>query len=273
VKKTGLIGIVLAFTVTLAGCGAPANGGQTSGSGDGAKKETIVVASNTTYPPFEYGDNGQIVGFDIDMIKDIAKVENLNVQIKSVSFDGIIPALQAGSVDAAVAGMTIKKDRLQHVNFSNAYYKSGVSILTKKNSPIHSLSDLKGHVVATETGTSSVDVLKKAGITNIKQFSVTQDAYNALESGGADAVVFDNPSNVLFAKSHTDVHIVGGLLTGEYYGIAVSKNKPDLLKKINDGLKKIQANGEYAKLFDKYLNGDKRGMIKGTVDPNSVAVS
>ncbi len=262
----------MAVAVALAGCGAQTNSGSNTSSGSGQKQDTIVVASNATFPPFEYAQNGKIVGFDIDMIKEIGKAEHLNVQIKSVSFDGIIPALQAGSVDAAVAGMTIKKDRMQNVNFSNAYYRSGVSVLTKKGSSIHNLADLKGHVVATETATSSVDVLKKAGITNIKQFSITQDAYNALESGGADAVVFDNPSNVLFAKSHPDVHIVGGLLTGEYYGIAVSKKKPELLKEINDGLKKIQENGEYKKLFDKYFNGDERGMVKGVVSPASVAV-
>ncbi|MCL6631479.1 MAG: basic amino acid ABC transporter substrate-binding protein [Alicyclobacillus herbarius] len=272
-KKTGAFGAALALALVLAGCGTQNQNNSSTTSGKGQGEQSIVIASNATYPPFEYAENGKIVGFDIDMIKEIAQAEHLKVQIKSVSFDGIIPALQAGSVDAAVAGMTIKKDRLQNVNFSNAYYRSGVSILTKKNSPIHSLQDLKGHVVATETGTSSVDVLKKAGITNIKQFSVTQDAYNALESGGADAVVFDNPSNVLFAKSHNDVHIVGGLLTGEYYGIAVTKKNPELLKELNDGLKKIQQNGEYEKLFDKYFNGDKRGMIKGVVNPNSVAVN
>ncbi|MCL6592837.1 MAG: transporter substrate-binding domain-containing protein, partial [Alicyclobacillus sp.] len=132
---------------------------------------------------------------------------------------------------------------------------------------------LKNHVVATKKGTSSVDLLTKSGVKNIKQFDNIDQAYSALETGGADAVVFDNPVNINFKNSHPDTEIVGGLLTGEYYGIAVTKQKPDLLQKINDGLQKLQQNGQYQQLFDKYLGGDKSGMIQGVMDPQSVALN
>src|SRR3546814_11820703 len=87
-------------------------------------------------------------------------------------FNGIIPSLQAGSVDAAVAGITIKTSRMQNVNFSNAYYKSGLSVLVKKDSKITGFDDLKGHVVATKKATSSVDYMMDHGIDAkyIKQF-------------------------------------------------------------------------------------------------------
>jgi polar amino acid transport system substrate-binding protein/glutamine transport system substrate-binding protein len=236
---------------------------------------TIVVGADTTFPPFETETNGQVTGFDIDMINAIAKAENMTVSLKTLPFDGIIPSLQAGSIDAAVAGITIKKSRMQNVEFSDAYYKSGLSVLVKKDSEIKSFDDLKGHVVATKKATSSVDYLTGHGIEQdyIKQFQSIDAAYQALETGGADAVIFDNPVNVNFKAAHDNVQTVGPLLTGEYYGIAISKQKPELVEKINDGLAKIKQNGEYQKLFEKYFGGDTSGVVKDVQKPDAVAIS
>jgi glutamine transport system substrate-binding protein len=265
-KRTLLASILLAGTM-VAGTGI-------ASATTKSNQETIRVAADTTFPPFESEVNGRVTGFDIAMIKAIAKQENLKIaNISTMQFTGLIPALKAGQVDVAVAGITIKKSRMANVHFSNAYYKSGLSILVKTDSKIKSLSDLKGKLVATKKGTSSVDLLTKSGITNVKQFDNIDDAYNALESGGADAVVFDNPVNINFKSTHTNVKVVGGLLTGEYYGIAISQKDAGLVAKINDGLKKIQADGEYAKLFKEYLGGDKSGMVQGVKSPASVALN
>ncbi|OWT54506.1 basic amino acid ABC transporter substrate-binding protein [Candidimonas nitroreducens] len=256
----GLLFSACAFTATAASSG----------------KATILVGADTTFPPFETEVNGKVTGFDIDMIRAIAKAENLQVSLKTMPFNGIIPSLQAGSIDAAVAGITIKKSRMQNVDFSNAYYKSGLSVLVKADSKIKSFADLKGHVVATKKATSSVDYMTDHGIDQryIKQFQDIDVAYQALMTGGADAVVFDNPVNVNFKTSHDkSVKIVGDLLTGEYYGIAVSKKKPELVKELNDGLAKIKKSGEYHQLFVKYFGGDTRGAVKGVESPSSVAVS
>jgi len=266
-----LLLVGLLTTIVLAGCGTSSS---SSSKSKAPEQQTIKVAADTTFPPFESEKDGKVQGFDIDMINAIAKEENLKVELSTMQFTGLIPALQAQSVDVAVAGITIKKSRLNAVDFSNAYYKSGLSVLTKTNSPIQSVDDLKSKLVATKKGTSSVDLLKAKGIpeANIKQFDNITDAYSALGSGGADAIVFDNPVNLDYANIHKDVHVVGGLLTGEYYGIAVVKNNPDLLKKINDGLKTIKANGEYKKLFDQYFGGDQSGAVKEDLDPAKAAL-
>lgn len=235
----------------------------------------IVVGADTTFPPFEMETNGEVTGFDIDMIKAIAKAEDITVSLKTLPFNGIIPSLQAGSIDAAVAGITIKTSRMQNVDFSDAYYKSGLSVLVKKDSKIKDFADLKGHVVATKKATSSVDYLTDHGFPSdyIKQFQSIDAAYQALVTGGADAVIFDNPVNVTFKAKHDNVTIVGPLLTGEYYGIAISKKKPELVAKINDGLAKIKKSGEYQKLFVTYFGGDVSGVVKGVEKPANIAVS
>ncbi len=268
VKKSAIIASALLLGATLVGCG----GGSTSGSGGG---QEIVVGADTTFPPFtQAAAGGGVTGFDIDLVKKIADVEGLKIkEIKTMPFTGIVPAVNSKQVDVAVAGITIKKSRMEQVNFSNAYYHSGLSILVKSDSNISSLDDLKDKLVGTKKGTSSVDLLKQHNITNVKQYENINEAYAALESGGVDAVVFDNPVNVDFKSKHNDVKIVGGLLTGEYYGIAVNKDEKDLLDKINDGLKKLQDNGEYAKLFDTYFGGDKSGMVDGVKAPQDVALN
>lgn len=235
----------------------------------------IVVGADTTFPPFETETNGAVTGFDIDMVKAIAKSEDMTISLKTLPFNGIIPSLQAGSIDAAVAGITIKTSRMQNVDFSDAYYKSGLSVLVKKDSNIKDFADLKGHVVATKKATSSVDYLTSHGFPSdyVKQFQSIDAAYQALETGGADAVIFDNPVNVNFKTAHGDVKIVGPLLTGEYYGIAISKQKPELVGKINDGLAKIKQSGEYQKLFETYFGGDVSGVVNGVEKPANVAVS
>jgi polar amino acid transport system substrate-binding protein/glutamine transport system substrate-binding protein len=272
-KKLGITLLGCAILLGAAGCSQNQKDNATNTDGT-SKQQTIKVAADTTFPPFESEVNGKVQGFDIDLINAIAKKENLKVDLSTMPFTGLIPALQAGSADVAVAGITIKTSRLEAVNFSDAYYKSGLSVLTKKNSGIKSIDDLKTKTVATKKGTSSVDLLKSKGVpdANIKQFDDINAAYSALESGGADAVVFDNPVNLNFAKDHKDVQTVGDLLTGEYYGIAVNKNDADLLKKINEGLKEVKADGEYKALFDKYFGGDTSGQVTEELDPTKAAL-
>lgn len=256
--------------------GAAFGAGATTADAETSKnKNNIIVGADTTFPPFESEVNGKVTGFDIDMIKAIAKVEGLTVTIKPLPFNGIIPSLQVGSIDAAVAGITIEKSRMKNVDFSDAYYKAGLSILVKDGSRIKDYADLKGHVVATKKATSSVTYLQRHGfdMSHVKQFANIDSAYEALETGGADAVIFDNPVNVNFKAKHHNVEIVGPRLTGEYYGIAITKHRPDLVTKVNAGLAAIKKDGTYRKLFDTYFGGDTSGLVSAVLTPASVAVS
>lgn len=239
-----------------------------------ADNNSIVVGADTTFPPFETEVNGKVAGFDIDMIEAIAKAEGLKVTFRTMPFNGIIPSLQAGSVDAAVAGITIKTSRMQNVDFSDAYYKSGLSVLVKSDSTIKGFADLKGRVVATKKATSSVDYMTSNGLDSkyIKQFQDIDTAYQALMTGGADAVVFDNPVNLNFTTAHSGAKVVGELLTGEYYGIAVSQKSPELAAKLNAGLAKIKKNGEYKQLFVKYFGGDLSGAVNDVKKPADIAI-
>lgn len=279
-KRMTVITFLIALGLVLAACGAGNNSGQDANNGKNQtsnkaeSKKVITVGTNPTFPPFEMEKNGNLVGFDIDLMRAIAEKEGMKVRFKSMQFDGLIPALQTNQIDATIAGMTITKQRMKTVNFSNAYYRAGQSILTMPDSEIKSFDDLKGKLIGTQRGTSSVSYMKNHGIpdSKIKQYDDISTAYNGLENGGVNAVVYDNPVNLNYIKKHkTKAKIVGKLLIGEYTGIAVNKKNTQLVKKLNNGLKELQQNGTYNKLFDKYFSGDKRGFIEKTLTPEDVA--
>ena len=131
-KKT-LLFMVLVFALVLAACNSetPSETDSTGDSDVDAKKLIVQVGTSPTYPPFESEDKGELVGFDIALIKKIAEVEDFEVQFSSMQFDGLVPALKSGQLDVVVGALSITDKRIRSVNFSNAYYESGLSILTK----------------------------------------------------------------------------------------------------------------------------------------------
>ena len=268
-----MFSLVFISVFILTGCGS----GNTSGDGNsGSEKLVVQVGTSPTYPPFESEKDGELVGFDIALIKEIAELEGFEVEMSTMQFDGLIPALKTGQIDVLVGAVSITDQRMAAVNFSNAYYESGLSILTKSDSGISGFDDLKGKLIGVQKGTSAYNYMMENGIEdkNIKQYADISTAYNTLENDGIDAVLYDNPSNINYLnEQETDAEIVGEILNGEYYGIALNKSKTELLSKINDGLAKLQENGDYEKLFDEYLDGEKNGLVEDVLKPEDVAIT
>ncbi|MDM5333106.1 basic amino acid ABC transporter substrate-binding protein [Ureibacillus composti] len=272
-KSLLMLLLIIGSAIMLAACGSD-NAEKEEVSAD-PEKLVVQVGTSPTYPPFDSEENGELTGFDIELIKKIGEVEGFDVEFSTMQFDGLIPALKAGQVDVVVGALSITDKRLESVSFSNAYYKSGLSILTKPDSGIKGFDDLDGKLIGIQKGTSSYNYMIGNGIEdqNIKQYADIATAYSALDNGGVDAILYDNPSNINYIQTQdTDSEIVGDILAGEYYGIAINKDKEDLVTKINDGLAKLQENGEYDKLFVDYLNGEKNGFVEGVAKPEDVLI-
>lgn len=284
-----LLMLVFGFIFILGACGAeenPETGGDSSTATDSGSEATdadtdedklvVQVGTSPTYPPFESEEKGELVGFDIALIEKIAEVEGFEVEFSNMQFDGLIPALKSGQLDVVVGAVSITDKRMESVDFSNAYYESGLSILAKPDSGITGFDDLKGKLIGVQKGTSSYNYMVANGIEDqdIKQYADISTAYNTLENGGVDAILYDNPSNINYLNEQdTDAEIIGDILAGEFYGIAVNPDKKELLDKINDGLAKIQENGTYEQLFDDYLNGEKNGFVEDVLKPEEVVIS
>ncbi|PLC42557.1 glutamine ABC transporter substrate-binding protein GlnH [Ralstonia pickettii] len=224
-------------------------------AGQAARAETLLVACDTAFVPFEFKQGDQYVGFDVDLWKEIAKDAKLEYKLQPMDFNGILPALQTRNVDVALAGITIKEERKKIVDFSDGYYDSGFTLMVPVASTIKGPEDLKGKSLAIKTGTSAADYAKAnfAG-TELRQFPNIDNAYMELATGRVDAAMHDTP-NVLY-YIHTAgkgrVKAVGQQMMAQQYGIAFPKGSP-LVPKVNAAIAKIKADGRYAAIYKKWF--------------------
>ena len=220
-----------------------------------AADKTLVVATDTAFVPFEFKQDGKYTGFDIQLWEAIAQQANLQYKLQPMDFNGIIPGLQTKSIDAALAGITIREDRAKVVDFSDPYYESGLAILAPEASTIKTAKDLDGKTVAVKTGTVGVDYMKAnvPGAT-LKLFPNIDNAFLELATGRIDAVVHDTPNVQYYAKTAGagKVKVTGSLKSGDFYGIAFPKGS-ELVPVVNKALKELKANGTYDKLYETWF--------------------
>lgn len=240
---------ILVLALGLSGCG---------GQQQADQAKVLRAAGEATFAPFEFQDEktNELAGFDVDLIKAIGKQMGYEVQYQNQSFDGLIPALDSGNIDIAISGMTITSERAQKVNFSKPYYKSGLTILVKKDDDsIKGFKDLAGKNIAVQIGTTGSMEAKKIPDAKVREFNSAAEAIMELKAGGVDAVVNDMPVNeyYLVQSGGQEAKSVGERLTSEDYGIATAKKNTELNEKINKALDELKQNGEYEKIYVKWF--------------------
>ena len=222
----------------------------------------FVVATEPTFPPFEMTDEatGTLTGFDIDLIKAIGQEAGINIQIESLPFDGIIPALQSGTVQAAISGITITGERAKSIAFSSPYFKAGLAIAVKENNDtIHGAEDLTGKRIAVQIGTTGAMEAAKIPKAEITNFDSAAIALQELVNGKVDAVVNDAAVTLYAIKQAglKGVKVAGEIGTEEFYGIALPQARGGEnnvnQKLINYGLFKVIEKGTYKAIFQKWF--------------------
>jgi len=254
-KKLAMIFTGALLSLAVVGCG---------GSGDQAKQEakTLRVGATIDFAPFEFQDEGQkeYQGFDMDLIRAIAKEMGREAEIQNIGFDGLIPALQAKNIDVIISGMTINDERKEKVNFSAPYYQSGLTMVVRSDEEaIKSFNDLKGHKVAAQIGTTSANMLKEQEGITVLELNTPADCFMELKARGVDAVVNDRPVNDYYINQTQAVGVksLSDMLSAEEYGIAISKDNTELQKEIDAALKKLHDKGEYDKIYQKWFGTGK----------------
>lgn len=223
--------------------------------------ETLKVGTHPTFAPFEFSDQeGNVIGFDLDVIKAIAKANGDEIQIESMPFDGLIPSLLTGNIDVIISGMTITDARKKRVLFTDGYYDSNLSYLIKKDKAdvYTSAEALKGKTVCVQIGTTGHAFADTITPGNVKALNNESDAILELSNGGCEAVINDRPVNLYYLKKSnldTLVDVVDPKFKEnvDSFGIAVRKGNNELLEKLNKGLKDLQASGELDKIHVKWF--------------------
>lgn len=218
-------------------------------------KEKIYVGTNAEFPPFEYLENGKIVGFDIEMMEEIGKVLDAEVKIQDMAFDGLLPALQMKKVDVVIAGMTANEERKKTVAFTQPYYTASQVIIVKEgDNSIKSFDDLKGKKVGVMLGFTGDVVVSEIEGVKVERYNAAYAGIMALKADKIDAVVLDSEPAKNYVKQNAGLQIAEADAAQEEYAIAIRKNDKKLLEKIEKGLAEIKANGTYDRLLEKYFN-------------------
>ncbi len=242
--------IVLSGLLVLSACN-PAN--------NNSNTKTIKVAIEPAFPPFESkSQDGRLEGFDIDVINAVAKEAGWTVSFESLPFDGIIPALQADRVDAAISAITITPERQKTVSFSRPYFKAGLAIAVRENNTdITSINNLQKKKIAVQIGTTGAEKAKSIPGAKVSQFDSAPLALLELSNGNVDAVINDAPVTLyaISAGKIKGIKVVGQLVTEEFYGIATPKDSK-YINGINTALGKLIENGTYTKIYQKWFTAE-----------------
>ncbi|WP_198410826.1 transporter substrate-binding domain-containing protein [Microbacterium halophytorum] len=254
---TAAIAGSLALVGGLAGCGSDSGGGE--GGEEGGIADSYTVVTDTAFVPFEFQEEegGEYVGFDIDIIYEIADRVGFEVEHENTNFDGIIPGLQTGTFDIAIAGMTITEERAEAVDFTSPYYKSGLRVgVPIDNDTIQGVDDLEGLTVATRLGSTSADYIQNniEGAT-ANTYEQLDQAYLSVEGGGSDAVLYDAPNveYYILTAGQDSMKAVGELIEAQDYGIAVAKGNDELVTAMNEALAEMIDDGTYAEIFAEWF--------------------
>lgn len=218
-------------------------------------KDKIYVGTNAEFPPFEYLENGEITGFDMDLVHEIGKIIDADIKIVDMAFDGLLPALQMKKVDLVIAGMTANEERMKTVSFTQPYYTASQVIIVKEgDNSIKSFDDLKGKKVGVMLGFTGDMVVSEIDGVKIERFNAAYAGIMALQAGKVEAIVLDSEPAKNYVAQNKGLVLADADAEQEEYAIAVRKNDKELLEKVEKALTEIKENGTYDKLIQKYFN-------------------
>ena len=272
-----LIALLLAalMVLALAACASNASTDTTAPADSAAETEApaeeaadstaasgkLTMATEATFPPYEYYDGDAIVGIDVEVAQAIAAKLGMELEVTDIAFDSIIPGIQTGKYDMGMAGMTVTDERKEQVNFSDSYATGVQVVIVKDDSAITSVDDLfadgANTVVGTQAGTTgfiyATSDIEDAGLGTVKSFGKTTDAVEALKNGQVDCVILDNEPAKALVAANEGLHILDTEYAVEDYAIAIAKENTDLLDKINTALAELKDDGTLQSIVDKYI--------------------
>jgi polar amino acid transport system substrate-binding protein len=256
----GRAGLCALVALALAGCGKQESAAPSAASVPATPKRVYTVGTDAAYAPFEsQNEKGEIVGFDIDVVRAVAQKAGIEVRFVNTPWEGIFNALKQGDRDLLVSSITITDERRQSMDFSEPYFDAHQLIAVPADSKVDRFDDLKPLRVGVQTGTTgdeTVARLQGKNSTHIKRFESTPLALKELEAGGVDAVVADNGVVINYVTNNSGARfktVTDAAFVPEHYGIPVKKGNAELLAKLNKGLAEIRADGTYDRIYAKYL--------------------
>ena len=223
-----------------------------------AEKPVLKMGTNATFPPYEFYEDGVIVGIDAEIADAVAQKLGMQLVIEDMDFGAIIAAVSTGKIDIGMAGMTVTEERLQSVNFSSTYATGVQAIIVKEGSPITCVDDLYAEgasymIAVQESTTGDIYCTDDFGAENVGKYKSGADAVMALLTGKADCVIIDNEPAKAFVAANEGLMLLETAYAVEDYAIAVALENTELLEKIDAALAELIADGTVAAIVEKYI--------------------
>ena len=225
--------------------------------------QTLVMGTNAAFPPYEFqDDNGNIVGIDAEIAAALAEKLGMKLEIKDMAFESLITAVESGSIDVALAGMTVTPERAESVNFSDSYATGIQVIIVKEGSDIVSPDDLEGKKIGVQTGTTGdiycSDTPENGGYGEeaVARYDNGALAVQALLNGQVDCVVIDNEPAKAYVEANEGLKILDTEFAIEDYAIAVNKADTELLADINAALAELKSEGKIDAIIGTYIKAE-----------------
>ena len=255
-RRTALAAVTLG-ALALTACGGDDSSGESGAdSGLGLVSEgTLTVCSEIPYVPFEYVEDGEYTGFDIDLIREIATGMGLETEIQQQGFEAIQggTAVTAGMCDLSASAVTITPERAEKLLFSDPYYDSLQTLMVPKGSDISGIEDLAGKRVGVQQSTTGASYAQEnAQDAEIVEYPGDGELFQAIQGGSIDAILQDIAVNTSHTKEG-DFDIVEEYETDESYGFATKKENTALIEEVNTQLAELQDNGKYDEIYEKYF--------------------
>lgn len=227
--------------------------------GCGKESGKLIMATNATFPPYEYYENDQIVGIDAEVAAKIAEKLDMELEIVDTEFGAIVTGVSSGKYSIGMAGLTVTEDRKKNVNFSTSYATGVQVVIVKEGGSVNSLDDIDGKKIGVQQDTTG-DIYASDSPENggygedaVMRYKSGTEAVEALKLGKVDCVIIDNEPAKAYVAKNEGLKILETAFVEEEYAIAVSKDNDELLEKVNKALEELIADGSVQAIVDKYI--------------------
>ena len=271
-----MLSMVLAGSMLLTGCGGgntqatddtSADDTQQSETAENTEGGTLVMGTNAQFPPYEFRDeNNEVAGIDADIAAAIADKLGMELEITDMAFDSLIPALDGGTIDIILAGMTVTPEREESVNFTDSYATGVQVIIVPEDSDIAPTEqedgtmavDLTGKLIGVQAGTTGdMYCTDDYGQESVRQYDNGALAVSALANGQIDCVVIDNEPAKNYVAANTGLKILDTEYITENYAAAIAKDNTELYEQVNAAIQELKADGTIDEIIGKYITTDE----------------
>ena len=260
-NRKKLLAMTLALTLSaamLASCGGSQSSGSSDSGSSDAAEETLVMATNATFPPYEYVEGNDYEGIDVEIATALAEKLGMTLEIQDVEFDTIVGGVSSGKFDMGMAGMTVTEERKKSVSFTDSYATGIQSVIVPEGGSISSLDDITEDTkIGVQQGTTGdIYACDDFGDDAVTQYKNGADAVQSLKSGKVDCVIIDNEPAKAYVAANEGLTILDTNYAEEDYAICVAKDNTELLTKLNDAVNELKDDGTIDKIIGKYIQAE-----------------